>query len=287
LFIVNPIAGKGKSKKIVPLIEETMKKNNVNYQIVETSAPGSAKEIAGEALNKGFNTVVAVGGDGTIYEVVNGIVGRPVNMGIIPGGTGNDLAKTLSIPRDAKGALDVIVKNKVSKIDVGKINGKHFINVAGLGFDCEVLRETQRFKKHLSGMAAYLAGLFKALLFYKGNHVEIVLDGKKISKDIFLIAVANGKYYGGGMMVAPLAMIQDGYFDICLIKNVSKLTVLKLLASFVKGKHLKYEPVESYRAKRIEIISPQGLPINADGEIIGASPIIMECIEGAVSVITP
>lgn len=287
LFIVNPAAGKSKASKLIPKITSHMENRKIHFKIINTEYPGHAKELASKAKEEGFDMVVAVGGDGTLYEVVNGGVGKDIKIGVIPAGTGNDLAKTLLIPRDTIGALDVIIAGKEKKIDLGKINGHYFINVAGAGFDCDVLVETQKLKKYLSGILAYIVGIFKALINYKPRKMELILDGKKLSEQVFLIAIANGKYYGGGMKVAPDADIQDGYFDICVVKHVSKLTVIKLLKTFVNGEHTKHPRVDTYKAKTIEIYSEKPFPVNADGEIAGSTPIKMECIPQILTVIVP
>ncbi|EOC99787.1 diacylglycerol/lipid kinase family protein [Caldisalinibacter kiritimatiensis] len=194
LFIINPIAGGDRAKNIHPLIEEIMENTNITYKIVYTKGHNDATRIAYDAIKKGYKTIVAVGGDGTINEVAKGIIkAGKGTLGIIPGGTGNDLVRSLNIPIDPKEALQVILTGKTKKIDVGEANGKVFLNVASVGFDSEIAKNTEKIKKHIKNKFAYTVGLLKTLITYKNKKVEIILDNNvKINTNLLLLAVANG-----------------------------------------------------------------------------------------------
>lgn len=269
LFIINPIAGKGKAEEVIPIINEVMEKSKKKYKIVKTKKPKDAINISISGIKEGFSTIVAIGGDGTINEVASGLVmlGKGT-LGIIPAGTGNDLARTLNIPFNPREALNVILNNKISAIDIGFANEKFFINLASVGFDSEIVKNTEAIKKVIKGKFAYTIGLLKTLLTYKGKKLKIKIDNKELERDILLLAVGNGKYYGGGMKICPMASMDDGLFHVCIIKNISKLKLFFLFPLVFKGKHLKFKKyVEIHKTKNVEIISLDRAYLNVDGEI--------------------
>lgn len=272
LFVVNPIAGKKKAMGLIPKIKETMDKTDITYKITTTEKPMEATEITVKGLKEGFDTVVAVGGDGTINEVTNGIVkvGRGT-LGVIPGGTGNDLSRTLGISPNVEEALASIIRGKTKSIDIGQANGKMFTNVASMGLDAEIARNTEGLKKFFKGKAAYIASLLKTIISYKTKKLSIVLDDKKIQRDILLIAVGNGRYYGGGMEICPMASIDDGFFHVCTISKINKIKLLFIFPSVFKGKHGKYKKyVEFHKAKSVKIILEEKAYVNVDGEVFEA-----------------
>ncbi len=266
LFIINPIAGGGKAKELEAIILQKMNEHRIGFEIVFTSGP---KDGINLAQNSKYETIVAVGGDGTINEVAKGIINRGYGvMGIIPGGTGNDMSKSLSIPLNPIVAIDIIIQRKIREIDIGEINSHKFLNVASAGFDGEVVNHTNSIKHKYKGMMAYILGVLKALITFKKKKVVIDIDNERYHRDIVLLAVGNGKYYGGGMMILPGAELDDGYLHICLVKNVSKLTLLGLFPTIFKGHHVKLKRyVELFKAKRVNIVSEEELVINFDGEI--------------------
>ncbi len=269
LFIINPVAGKNKLKDITFLIRNKMKQANIKFDIVRTTQPGEAVNISKEGLLAGYNTIVAVGGDGTINEVAKGlIVNGCGRLGIIPMGTGNDLVKSLNISLDPEEAIDVIIKGHTKSIDVGIVNDKAFLNVASIGLDAEVVQNTEKVKSFLMSKFSYVIGLLITMLSYKHKRILIQLDKLTLEKEALLVAVGNGRYYGGGMKICPVADLEDNYFHICLISKISKLKLLFIFPSIFKGKHLKYtKHVNMYKAKSISIQSKDKMYINIDGEV--------------------
>ncbi len=286
-FVVNPIAGKGKGKLIAKSIDYHMKEMCIPYDIRFTSKRKEAESISKCAAQEGFEKIVSVGGDGTIYEVINGLIGQKIVLGVIPAGTGNDFARSIGIERDLKKALDTIVYGEEKYIDCGLANGRYFINVAGVGFDTEILREVEKIKKHLSGKWAYLAGVFKTLFHYKHKKIEIDIDGKTYNKEILLMALANGKFYGGGMKISPDSDLEDGYIDICIIHKISKLRVLRLFPTIFAGKHINVREVTLYRAKKIKLNSATPLEVNLDGDVVGVTPLSIEVVPKAIKILIP
>ncbi len=285
-FIVNPTAGKGKAQIARTMIEEKLENyNDHSFSFEETSCPGDATRITREAIAKQYDIVVSVGGDGTVNEIIQGLVGSDIKLGIIPAGSGNDLAKSVGIPKDIHSALSLVLASNVQEIDVGRVNEQYFINVAGIGFDVEVLNQLESIRKFFSGTLAYVLSVLKTLISYKFKNVTLILDDQQIEREILLVAIGNGRYYGGGMMITPSALVDDGYFDICIINKLSKLRILKLFPTIFKGTHIHEPEVECFRAKRVKIVS-EDIAINCDGEIIGNTPISFSIADFKLNLIT-
>ncbi len=286
-IILNPAAGKGQALKMLPEITQAFEDSDHTFSLTQTTAPKSAIHIAKEAVLEGFDAVIAVGGDGTVLEIINGIAGSNITLGIIPTGSGNDLARTLNIPSNPKKAIDIIINAyHIEKMDIGKVNDKYFGNVAGIGFDTEVLKTLVQMKKIFSGTWAYIFSVLKTLIYYKHKKVVLILDGKTIEKEILLLAIANGKYYGGGMMVAPTADVTDVFFDVCIINKIPKWKILRLFPTIFKGTHINFPQVEYFKAKEVTIVSEKEM-VNCDGELIATTPITFSVAAEPINVIVP
>ncbi len=269
LFIINPVAGGGRARHMKLIIDDIMKDNEIKYDIVLTTKPKDATNISKAAIQKGYDTLVAVGGDGTVNEVAMGILESGAGtLGIIPSGTGNDLARTLDIPFDPKEAIDIIINGSKKKIDVGLVNNNLFLNIASIGLDSEVARNTEKIKKRIKSKIAYIIGVLNTLFSFKDKKIKLEIDDTPMDKNIFLVAVGNGKYYGGGLKILPMAIAEDGYFHVCVINKASKIKLLFLFPSIFKGKHIKFKKdVEIFKAKKIRIITEDKTYLNVDGEI--------------------
>ncbi len=271
LFIINPTAGKNKARKSIPIIKKIMNKTGKKYKIMITDKPKHATSIAYEALSDGYyNTVIAVGGDGTVNEVARGVLRAGCGtLGVIPAGTGNDLARTLNIPEQLENSIELIIENRTKKVDVGQVNKNLlFTNVASIGFDSEVLKSTEIIKRKFKGEITYTLGLLKTLFTYKSKQMEIKLDDIVIKDKILLAAVGNGKYYGGGMKICPHADIEDGVFDICIVKDISKLKLLFIFPAVFKGIHGKYKKyVSFYKSSSVNINTTDKALLNVDGDL--------------------
>lgn len=265
-FIVNPIAGKGRAEKLLPFITSKMQEKALNFQIKLTSKKGQGKELAEEAIAEGFDFLIAVGGDGTLNEVVNGAYGKDVAIGIIPAGTGNDFARALNMPTDFNAAIEGICSGSVSEIDVGNIDGRLFLNVASIGLDAHIAAEANKIKKYVSGTNAYILALIKGLFTFKGIKVILHLEDKLIQKEIMLAAFCNGSYYGGGMKIAPEASPSDDLLDICVVERMPKLKLLRLFPTIFKGKHTVFSEVKTYRTKAVSVCIDSSVEVNTDGE---------------------
>lgn len=279
-LIINPIAGGRKGKTLTEKILERLTSWGISFDHEFSRYIGHATEIARQSVKK-FDAVVAVGGDGTVNEVVNGIFGYNIPLGILPIGRGNDFFKTINTSR----LLDVIIKPfietpKIIMADVGRINNRYFMNVAGVGFDALVatIAEPVRFL----GPIAYLGSTLIGLIKNKGIKLHLNIDGEKIDLNALTVAIANGKYFGGGMKIAPEASPWDGKFDVCLIENTSRLEILKTLPKVYGGEHIHHPKVKMLKAEYVEVLSSEKIPAEMDGEVFYADKIVVEVVPKSI-----
>lgn len=269
LFIINPIAGAGKAKTLIPLIENTMDKHKIEFNIIITQKPKEATNITEDNIPH-YKTIVAVGGDGTVNEVARGIINKNSGvLGVIPAGTGNDMAKSLGISTDPEKALHILINGDTTTIDIGRVNNSNFLNISSVGFDAEVVFNNNKIKKKIKSEISYALSVLYTLFQFRKRPVDIEIDGKKTHENIVLLAVGNGKYYGGGMKILPDAKLDDGELDICIVSNINKLTLLFLFPTIFKGNHIKHTKyVKIDKGKHIKITSKEIIPINIDGELM-------------------
>ena len=266
-FIVNPVAGNGKTIKCMDKVDEYLNHRQIPFEVVYTKEPGHATELAKKLGATGeVKAVVAVGGDGTVAEVAAGLLGTGCPLGIVPAGTGNDYRRSLDIPDDTVNALDTILSDKIKHADTVKINGRTFLNIVTVGFDVEVVRRATKYK--LFGEASYTFAAIDRAFFAKQSRAKIIIDGKEEEKDFLLFAAGCGAYYGGGMNPLPGADPYDGLLDLCLIDKVSTLKILSLMPKYKIGAHSDLPMAHFSRAKNIKIISEMPLSVNADGDVL-------------------
>lgn len=278
LFIVNPAAGKGRTLKLIPEIKEYCDNHGLIYEIAVTEYPGHATEIANVHSSSQTLRIYSVGGDGTLNEVLNGMVKSGSSLAVIPCGSGNDFIRSIvgeDIPKDI---VRLTVEGSERLIDYAMVNDKYFINITSLGFDAEVAFQTIRYKKWplITGKMAYILGILSTILICKNHPMELKLDHEDLSGKTLLIAVGNGKYYGGGILALPEAEIDDGLFDICYVEAMSRLNILRLFPKYMKGQHNSIKGVHQYRSKKVEIKLTKPLPMNRDGEIILSQNAVFE-----------
>ena len=257
VFIVNPSSGSGRAKEVATKLEDVCKKENMDYVIRLTNKPKEATKIALEY--KRDNCIIyAVGGDGTLNEVLNGIVGTKNKLGIIPCGSGNDFYKSISK-----------LKEEELTIDVGKINDRYFINIASIGIDAEVANNVSIMKKRkIPCSQVYNASILYTFFTFKFKDLSFILNKTKKKAKYTLIAICNGTYYGSGFKIAPYADLSDGLFDIYFVDKISKLKIPKLLGKLKKGTHGESPDIHRRRANKITLISKEKIICNIDGEII-------------------
>lgn len=287
LVIVNPVAGK--TCKHWPAIKKVLKEEEYDVDIQFTEERGHATVIAAEA--NGFDVIASVGGDGTLNEIVNGIMGKGVTVSVIPTGTANDFVKSAGLFTDCITAARNIFSENIRRIDVGSTTydgGKrYFIGVAGMGFDGLVSKTTSSIHKPKTGTIPYLLGVLKHLAEYKSIPVSLTVDNIALEQEVMFVDVANGKYVGCGMTIAPHAEVDDGLFDVIVIGNFGRIESLIRLPTLYRGTHLNNSRVGFFRGQHVELHSEEPLSIHVEGEYIGQTPAIFDIHKKALKVRAP
>lgn len=290
-FIVNPTAGFGRAlttwKRVEP-VAATLGEYAVKY----TERPRHGEALAREAAAEGFDTVVALGGDGTLNEVGNGLVGTGAAMAVVPTGTGNDWVRTVGIPRDPEAATRIAFTGRRVPMDVGRAVGyRYFFNIAGIGFDAEVSRRVNgygRVLKAVGGTLPSVVAIFGTLFQFMGARTTVQLDQEKLEIDrMLLMAVGIAQYFGGGMRILPEAVIDDGQFDIVWGEDLGRMELLSLLGKIYKGGHTDHPKVKFTRGTRVTATANLPVAFHLDGDVAGSLPVTFELLPGALDVIIP
>ena len=271
-IIVNPYAGRWKALKSIPAIEAALQREGIAYDLVQTEGPEHGIELARQAALEGYAPVVAAGGDGTVSEVMNGLVqaagdGLAGPMGIIPLGSANDLPVQLGLPLDVEGACRRLREGKERVIDVGRVNDRYFDNDVGVGFEPQVTIEARKIQ-WLRGTLIYIVAVFRALRSYDQPHMTVEWDGGRASGPMLLVSVGNGNVTGGAFRLTPEAELDDGLLDFVFSTAMSRLQIVRFLPLVFSGQHIHRPEVTHGRATRLTITSDDPLPVGADGEII-------------------
>ncbi len=274
LAILNPRARRGRAYKQAKQIEQALAAVDLPHEIIVTKEPGHAIELARRAALAQREMIVAAGGDGTINEVVNGMMqaasdGQALpTLGVLPVGSGNDFAGSLGISTDLRQAAERLKLGQKRRIDVGRVNTRYFANNVGLGFEARINVEAHKLTL-LPGQPGYLAAVFRAMVSYPFPAVTVTLDDKeRLRQTILMISVGNNRRIGGGFLITPHAVPDDGALDVCLVDAIPRLEILRLLPKAMTGKHEGEPAVRMTRAQRIVVESQDPLPVHADGEIL-------------------
>jgi len=281
--ILNPVSGNGKALKKLPELEDLLKERGISYRIDTTEKQGDARLIAERAAAEGLEGVIAIGGDGTFSEVVNGIRESGIELIFAPCGTGNDFMRNFRLPKDMISAVRAQLDSPVRMIDIGRCNDRYFLNVTGCGFDVEVLMVADKYKDKASPLGAYLRGAYSAIKNYRPMDVLVCMDdGEEIKQLATVISVGNGSYIGGGMKAVPGATVDDGMFDVMIAGKVTKLSIYWLLMLFAAGKHPWIKSIVSTaRCRKIRIIG-KGMHLEADGEIFACEDVTLSIVPGVL-----
>lgn len=297
--IVNPQAGRGYAGRVSAHIAEAFRKLGADFELVHTRYAGQAIELAKQAIDQGYDTLVAVGGDGTAHEVINGMMARgngqaAGTLGCVPAGSGNDFSMMNAAPRDIEAACSLIAQGATRQIDVGRVTidgemERYFDNAVGIGFDGLVVHETNKLK-NLRGLALYIPAVLRTIFgSLTSPAVKIALDGKTLEGETMMLVTCNGPREGGTFYLAPEARYDDGLFDIVFTERMSRLQMLALVPSFIKGTHLKHPKISLHHARKIEITSEEPLYFHVDGEILcdHAHEIKIEIVPHSLRMIAP
>ena len=273
-LIYNPSSGREQVKKHLPYILERLEIAGYETSAHATTGKDCAKKAAQKACDNNFDFIIAAGGDGTINEVVNGIAeqGNRPTLGIIPAGTTNDFARALHIPKDITEACNVLCNGRIQSVDIGKVSSQYFINIAGAGTLTELTYEVPSKLKTMMGQVAYYVKGFEKLPRIKPSNVTIEYDGKWFEGEIMLFLVSNTNSVAGFEKLAPNAYLNDGLFDLIILKKTNLADVVRLVSAAMRGEHLSDEKVIYVQASRIKIHAKEKLQLNLDGEYGGDLP---------------
>lgn len=271
IFIVNPISGQGRAFKLVENIHNVCRQDNLDYEVIFTRQPKDATKIV-KLYCKEENIIYSVGGDGTLNEVLNGIVGSKNKLAIIPGGSGNDFYKSIDEISDIE-----------YKIDIGKINRRYFINIVSIGIDADVCDNVNIMKKkHLPTSQIYNASIVYTFMKFKPKFIHFRLNKNDMKDYYTMVTICNGKVYGGGYKIAPNAIINDGLFDIYFVDALSKVQIPKLFLMLKKGTHETSPLVHKRQTSKISFKSNIPMVCNVDGETLYEKKYNIELLKNKV-----
>lgn len=268
LFIINKISGKGAALKAIPYIEEICQKEKLDYEIKVTQYPDHGKDIIKEYNSYKDITIYAVGGDGTFLEAINNI-NPDIPLGLIPCGSGNDFYRYFGgVNKDLKANIINTIHAKERLIDIGQSDVMKFANTTSLGIDAKINYDASKMirKSFITKGPAYVLSIIYNAIFLKSLNVKMIVDGKNRDGEYYIICNMNGSYYGNGACAAPLAKVDDGYFDLVLFKKANRLKVYKTLVKYLKGKATIKDGVEVVRCKEVIIDSNDEMTCQSDGE---------------------
>jgi len=300
LVILNPWAGRGTAGRRQAELEAALQQAGAEYAIVTTHARGGATELAWQGVERGYERIVAVGGDGTINEVVNGIkgaevgLGRRVPLGIIPLGTGSDFIKVLDgvEANDIAGGVRRAAGDRARTVDLGHAQvddgePRYFINAIGVGLDAQVAAESLKLTK-LKGFAVYLVAILRALANYKAHPMHVEYDGTRLHRRLLFASIANGRCQGGGFWLTPDALIDDGLLDLCLVDKMRLDEIIRHIPKVIEGTHGRLRQVHMSRARTITVTSSAPIPVATDGEVLStnARSVTIATRPGAIEILT-
>jgi diacylglycerol kinase (ATP) len=271
--VANPAAGRGRGGRALATVQTLAAARGVPLEVWATTRPGEAADLAAEAAADGASVVVALGGDGTVRDVAEGLLRAASGpaLGVIPVGTGNDLARTLGLPRDPAAAFDLAVGEREQPLDAWLWNQTPFVNVAGVGLDAAVAEVVNSRFRRLRGPLPYIAGMLAVLPRFRPFPLEVRGPEGEWSGRAWLAAFGNGACYGGGMRIAPAARTDDGLLSVVVVGEVSRLELLRQFPRIFAGTHVSHPRVATLALSRASVVAPLPRP-TLDGELLGALP---------------
>lgn len=300
--IVNPMSGDGSTRRAWPTIDRRLTRLGYQFDFRMTESTGDGERLGREAVEAGVDEVVVVGGDGTLNEVVNGLFtashgeSPDVTLSVLPSGTGRDFARNIGL-KSFENALETLGNGELRRLDVGRVDytdiegerSRYFINAGDVGIGAETAALLNRSSKILGGKISYFLGAARTVFSFRGRKATVHVDGELVHDDkLAMVCMANGRYLAGGMLMAPEASLDDGLFDILVLKDVPKSSLLgSLLPSVYLGRHINHPAVTFLRGSRIEVTAPEPLLFEVDGEQPGTTDIRVTLLPGALRVRMP
>ena len=300
-IIVNPISGRGHGEKAIPQMEALLRSSNLDFELVRTERPWHAADLAEAAARTGYDVVATASGDGTANEAVNGLMRARIDgfdktaFSILPVGTGNDMNFGLGNHLTMEDGIRALAEGYRRKIDVGFVRGgdypqgRYFANCIGIGFDAVVGFEAAKIR-WASGLPVYLMAVLKTVfLYFNAPKMEITLDGESFAQRSLMASIMNGRRLGGGFMTAPEGDPGDGWFDLCIVSEATRMRLFQLIPLFLKGTQATQPEIKMKRAKTVKVQALEGtLPVHADGETLcyEGKALELELIPGALDFVT-
>ena len=284
-LLANPKAAGGRARTLLPALRAFFARRVTDFGYGEATASEDICRQAQEAARTGYERVLVAGGDGTAHTALNALCGSAAALGILPVGHGNDLARALGVPLEPQAAAEFLLEAPVGFMDVARVGEKIFGCVSGVGFDSETNRRANSWGPWPKGHLRYfLAGLL-TLIRYRPLRLEMVTDSEEFTGEVMWVAVANAPTYGGGVRIAPEARLDDGLLDVCIIERTSRLALLALYPSIMRGGHLRARPVRYFRCSRVTLRAPAGAALYGDGEFLGLLPLEIKIEPAAARVV--
>ena len=286
-IIANPRAGHGRGSRSLQELHDAIRRRGLDCTPVLTEHPGHATRLARRAAEAGEPRIAVLGGDGTISEAVNGLVGSDTVLGVIPTGTGNDIARSLGLPiGDVEAALEIAREGAPRAIDVGHERDRHFVSVLGIGFPSIVADEANRVR-WLRGSPAFFFAVYKGLHRLRAVPLEIHLDTGTIEMECVAVLVQNTPYTGGGLLMAPEADVDDGILDVVLVDDIGKLGLMINFPRVYHGGHFSHPSFTAHRTRSVRVRASEPLPKMFDGDLCGRTPLEAEVVPDGVRIAIP
>jgi YegS/Rv2252/BmrU family lipid kinase len=285
LVLVNPSAGGGRARELLPRLEGTLRDHGIEHRLVMTTSLDHGVAEARRSAEAG-DVVVVMSGDGLIGQIGGALAGTGAPLGVIPGGRGNDFARVLGIPTETAEAVALLATGATRKVDVGEVNGRRFLGIASCGFDSDVNRIANE-TRLIKGNLVYLYAALRGLAAWKPARFDVTLDGKRRTFTGYAVAAANNRAYGGGMYLAPDAELDDGRLDVVTTADVSKVRCLVNLPKVFSGRHVEEDEVTVARAAEVEITADRPFAVYADGDHLADLPATVRVLPRALDVIAP
>jgi diacylglycerol kinase (ATP) len=285
MLVFNPNACSGRASQLLPKIRKRLSRF-AEVDVMVTRERGHARDLVAQTPLEGYSGVIAAGGDGTLFEVLNGLYEQPsssrVPLGLIPVGTGNAFARDLGLlAGDWERGIDIIARNNRQSLDVGRVEARektfYFLNILGLGFPADAMRTAGKWKR--IGRSAYTLAVLREVMRLKSYLLDIEIDGVRLEQDNIFVEISNTRYTGTSFLIAPDAELDDGLLDVTLLRKLSRLRLLRLFPTIYSGRHVEFEEVSTYRARKITIRAPLASPMVPDGEFFGQSPATITCLK--------
>lgn len=282
LIVANPRSGRNQGLFVARQAVAVLEQGGWSVTVLPTTAPGQAATLARQGARDGYEIVFACGGDGTLSQVINGLLDTGVPTGLLPAGTGNDFARMVGVSRDPVLAARQALQGAPGRVDLFSVNdgAAWAVNIMGIGFDAAVAARMNRRVRLTGGAFAYVTAVLQELATHRAGEIELEIDGATWHGRALLVALANAVSYGGGMKIAPQASVTDGLMDVILVGEISKPAFLRAFPRVFRGTHLTHPAITAWQAKRVTVRSAAPQPVLLDGDLYGMTPVTAEVEAG-------